>query len=173
MKTNNVFIKIKDISFIELLISALLIEFIVLFFLFFSSKVQEIVRDSIRKREVSQIGRIITNPCFIPNQIANKREYDLSLILKEIGEKDDIYQSTVSQRIKDPQTGTEKISMYIYKISENGQECSLYANLESPFNKETLEITDPTPGEGIGILKSTADGWNGSPFYFQYSNQLK
>ncbi len=173
MKTDNIFIKIKDISFIELLISALLIEFVALFFIFFSSKVQEIVRDSIRKREISQIGRIITNPCFTPKQITNKMEYDLNFILKEIGEKDDIYESAISQIIKDPKTGTEKISMYIYKISENGQACSLYANLESPFNKETLEITDPTPGEGTGILKSTIDGWNGSPFYFQYSNQLK
>ena len=170
MKTDNILIKIKDISFIELLISALLVEFAILFFLFFYSKAQEVVRDSIRRRDVSQIGQMITDPCFIPKQIANKKEYDLRLILKEIMEKDDIYQTNLSQTIKDPKTGTEKISMYVYKISENGQKCSLYANLESSFNKETLKITESTPGEGTGIFKNAIDGWNGSPFYFQYSN---
>ena len=171
MKTDNNLIQIKDISFLELLVSALLIEFIVIFFLFFYSKTQEIVRDSIRKRDVSQVGQIITNPCFVPRQITNKKEYDLALIFKEIMKKDDIYQETLPLMIKDPKTGTEKISMYIYKISEDGQKCSLYTNLESSFNKETLIIKKPTPGEGTGVLKNTMDGWNGSPFYFQYSSK--
>ena len=171
MKTNGISVKTKDISFLELLITALLVEFIILFFLFFFSKTQEIVRDSIRKREVSQVGQIITDPCFIPTQKTGKREYDLSLIIKELLKRDGIYQSTLSQIIKDPKTGTEIISMYVYKISEDGQECSLYANLESSFNKQILEITEPTPGGGTGIFKNTMDGWNGSPFYFQYSNK--
>ena len=171
MKKENILIKIKDISFLELLISALLVQFTILFFIFFCFKTQEVARDSVRKRDISQIGQTITNPCFIPNQIANKEEYDLSIILKEMGEKDDMYKTTLAQIIKDPRTGTEKISMYIYKISKNGQECVIYANLESRFNKETLEITEPTPGKGTGILKERTDGWNGSPFYFQYSNK--
>ena len=171
MKTRDISIQIKDISFLELLVSALLVEFIILFFLFFYSKTQEVVRDSIRKRDVSQIGQIIVDPCFVPKQIANKKEYDLYFILKEMIERDNIYQETLLQAIKDPKTGTEKISMYFYKISEDGQKCSLYTNLESSFNKEVLQITEPTPGKGTGIFKSTMDGWNGSPFYFQYSNK--
>ena len=158
-------------SFLELLVSALLVELVILFFFFFYSKTQEIVRDSIRRRDVSQIGQFITDPCFVPKQIEKKREYDLYFILKEMTEKDDIYQTTLPQIIKDPKTGAEKISMYIYKISEDGQKCSLYANLESSFNKETLKIKEPTPGGGTGIFKNSMDGWNGSPFYFQYSNK--
>jgi len=171
MRINGVSLRIKDISFLELLVTALLIEFIVLFFLFFFSKTQEIVRDSIRKRDISQIGQIVTDPCFIPTQKTSSGEYDLSLIIKTIMDQDSIYQTTVSQIIKDPKTGTDIISMYIYVVSEDGQKCSLYTNLESSFNKQVLEITKPTPGGGTGILKNTVDGWNGSPFYFQYSNK--
>ena len=171
MKKQNILINIKDISFLELLVSALLVQFAILFFIFFYLKTQEVARDSVRKRDISQIGQAITSPCFIPNRIANKEEYDLSIILKEMGEKDDMYKTTLAQTIKDPKTGTEKISMYIYKINKNGLECSLYANLESNFNKETLEIIEPTPGGGTGVLKNKVDGWNGSPFYFQYSNK--
>ena len=171
MKRNNFITRIREISFLELLVSALLIEFIILFFLFFFSKTQEIVRDSIRRRDISQIGQIITDPCFIPNQIAYKEEYDLYFIIREMIGKDDMYQSTLPQIIKDPKTGTEKISMYIYKVNEDGSKCSIYANLESSFNKETLMITKSTPGAGIGIFKNARDGWNGSPFYFQYSSK--
>ena len=171
MKTNGISVKTKDISFLELLITALLVEFIILFFLFFFSKTQEIVRDSIRKRDISQVGQIITDPCFIPTQKTSKGEYDLSLVIKEMRENDGIYQATLPQIIKDPRTGTDIISMYIYKISEDGQKCSLYANLESSFNRQVLEAAEPTPGGGTGIFKNATDGWNGSPFYFQYSNK--
>ena len=172
MKTNNFSAKIKEISFLELLVTALLIEFIILFFLFFYSKTQEVVRDSIRKRDISQIGQIITDPCFIPSQVADKEEYDLYFVIKEMIKKDDMYQTILPQTIKDPKTGTEMISMYIYKINKDGSKCSIYTNLESSFNKETLKITKPTPGAGIGVFKNARDGWNGSPFYFQYSNKL-
>ena len=169
MKTDHIF-KIEDISFIELLMSALLIEFIILSFLFFFTKAQETIRDSIRKRDVSQIGQAITDPCFIPSQVSANKEYDLHLILKEMINKNDMYQSNLAEIIKDPKTGTDQISMYIYKVSEDGERCSVYANLESSFNKETLRINKPIPGAGTGILKSATDGWNGSSFYFQYSN---
>jgi len=171
MKRTNVLIKIRNINFIELLISALLVQFAILFFMFFFFRTQEIARDSIRKRDIFQIGQIITNPCFIPSQIADKEEYDLYFILKEMGETDDIYKIAFAKTIKDPKTGTEEISMYIYKVNKNGQECSLYANLESRLSKETLKITEPASGGGTGVLKDVADGWNGSPFYFQYSNK--
>ena len=171
MKINNSLIRIKDVSFIELLVSTLLIQFAILFFFLFFFKIQEVARDSARKRDITQIGQIITNPCFIPNQTTDKEEYDLHFILKEMGERDGIYQMAPSQTVEDPKTGAENISMYIYQVSKDGQKCSLYANLESSFNKETLKITEPTPGEGTGILKDVTDGWNGSPFYFQYSNK--
>ena len=170
MKTDNLLIKIKDVSFFELLVSSLLIEFVLLFFLFFYLKTEEIIRDSIRKRDISQIGQILTSPCFTPNQITDRKEYDLFFILKEIGEKDDVYKIALPSIIKDPKTGTKEISMYIHKISKDNNQCALYANLESSFNKATLETTEPNPGEGTGILEGTVDGWNGSPFYFQYSN---
>ena len=170
MKEGNVFLKIKDVSFVELLMAALLVEFVILFFLFFFTKTQEAVRDSIRKRDLSQIGQIITDPCFVPKQFSANKEYDLYLVLSEMINGDDLYQSTLPQIMKDPKTGTDAISMYIYKISEDGQKCSLYANLESSLSRKTLEINDPTPGGGTGILESRADGWNGSSFYFQYSN---
>jgi len=170
MKIVSAFAKIKEISFIELLVSSLLVEFIILFFLFFISKTEEVARDSIRKKNISQVGRIITNPCFVPQKKSKKGEYDLSLVLKEIIKKDEIYQSSFSQFIKDPKSGNNQMSMYIYKISKNNHDCVIYANLESNFNKETLNLNRITPGGGVGIIKYKNDGWNGSPFYFQYSN---
>ena len=170
MKTVHILTNIKDISFIDLLMSALLVEFVILFFLFFFTKTQEVIRDSIRRRDLAQIGQVITDPCFVPKQVSVNKEYDLHLILKEMLDRDDLYQVTLPQIMKDPKTGTDAISMYIYKISEDGQKCSLYANLESSLSRKTLEINDPTPGGGTGILESRADGWNGSSFYFQYSN---
>ncbi len=170
MKKVNKFIKTKGINFIELLVGALLVEFIVIFFLFFSREVNGIVRDSKRKQQISKIGKIITNPCFIPNERKENKEYDLTFILNRALKEYEV-KNNIDGKIKDPKTGTENLSMYIYKVDKDNKNCVLYSNLESSFlSRKTLNFSKPTPGGGIGIFKAKNDGWNGSPLYFQYSN---
>jgi hypothetical protein len=166
MTRNNIFIKSKGVNFIELLIGALLIEFIIIFFLFISDEVNEMVRDSKRKEQVSEIGKIITKPCFIPEGTKKNRELDLAFIIDDVLKG---YQT--NENIQDPLIGSENLSMYIYKVGEDNKNCVLYTNLENSFfNHRNLEIIKPTPGGGIGTFKSLTNGWNGSPYYFQYSN---
>lgn len=55
-------------------------------------------------------------------------------------------------------------------VKDNGQKCALYANLENDRERATLSITAPVAGGGMGVFKTSDDGWNGSPKYFQVSN---
>lgn len=168
-KTKSI-LKSRNVTFIELLVTSLLIEFIIIFFLFFSDKIQEVVRDSIRKREISQIGKMITNPCFESKELKGDREYDLSFIIKEMIKERNGYSENLAQDIGDPRMKSNGVSMYFYKIDDTKKNCVLYANLESSLNEENLHFKEPVPGGGNGILKSDEKGWNNSYFYFQYSN---
>ncbi len=170
MPTNNIWVKAKGADFIELLVIALLIEFIIIFLFFFAGKTQELIRDSVRKNHVSQAGKILINPCFVPDKTSDNREYDLFIVIKEMIKKNKIAEEASFKKIKDPKTGDEYASMYIYKISRDGKKCVLYANLESSLNQKNLSLVKPLPGGGTGILETTTKGWNGSPFYFQFSN---
>ncbi len=126
-------------------------------------------RDSKRKTEVSQIGRFLTLSCYMPDKGVG--EYDLVLLAEEILAKYPDYRKYLSEVPKDPKTGTETESKYIYIVSADGKKCAIYANLEHVDTPATLTITIPTPGGGTGVLKEAdSSGWNGTPLYFQYSN---
>lgn len=124
-------------------------------------------RDSKRKTEVSQIGRFLTLGCYVPD--AGAGEYDLVPLAEEILTKYPDYRKYLSEVPKDPKTGTETESKYIYIVNTEGK-CAIYANLEHADTPVTLTITIPTPGGGTGVLKAETSGWNGTPLYFQYSN---
>jgi len=124
-------------------------------------------RDAKRKAEISQIGKFLTLSCYLPN--GGEGEYDLILLANEILIKHPQYSKIFSNILKDPKTGTETESKYIYIVTTDGK-CAFYANLESFSEPVTLTITVPTPGGGIGVLKANNPGWNGSQLYFQYSN---
>lgn len=125
-------------------------------------------RDARRKTEISQIGRFLTMTCYLPE--GGEGEYDLISLAQEMLAKNPQYSKFLSQVPKDPKTGTETESKYVYIVNVDGSKCALYANLENPDEKTTLTITLPTPGGGTGILKANSPGWNDTPLYFQYSN---
>jgi len=125
-------------------------------------------KDTKRQVEVSQIGKLLMGACYLPD--AGEGEYDLVTIANEIFIKHPEYKEYVTVIPKDPKTGTDAESKYIYIVNADGTKCALYANLENPDQTSTLSISVPTPGGGTGIFKATSNGWNGTPFYFQYSN---
>jgi prepilin-type N-terminal cleavage/methylation domain-containing protein len=124
-------------------------------------------RDTQRKAEVSQFGRLLTLGCFTPD--AGPGEYDLTTIVEELRIKYPQYSQALSNIPIDPLTGSETESGYRYIISATGR-CALYANLESAGELSTLTITAPTAGAGTGVLETPMTGPNGSNKYFQVSN---
>ena len=125
-------------------------------------------RDARRKSEVSQIGRFLTVSCYLPD--GGGGEYDLIPLANEILNKYPQYNQSLSNIPKDPKTGTETESKYIYTVDADGEKCALYANLENANESVNLTITAPKPGGGIGVLKADSPGWNDTPLYFQFSN---
>jgi len=131
-------------------------------------KIRNKASDAKRKMEITQIGKYLTSSCYLPD--AGEGIYDLVDLTNEIFRKNPEYRQYLSTIPKDPKTGTETESKYIYIVNDDGSKCTLYANLENPNEPVTLSITVPTPGGGVGVLRATSDGWNGTPLYFQYSN---
>jgi len=125
-------------------------------------------RDARRKAEIAQIGRFFTLACYLPD--GGEGEYDLVPLADEIISKNSQYSQYLSNIPKDPKTGTESESKYIYIVNADATKCALYANLENENESVTLSITVPTPGGGTGVLRAESPGWNGTSLYFQYSN---
>lgn len=130
--------------------------------------IKEKARDTKRKAEISQFGKFLTMSCYMPDKGGG--EYDLMLLANEILNKYPQYGKFFSSIPRDPKTGTDIESKYIYTVNVAGTKCALYANLENTKEPITLSITSPTPGGGTGVLKTDSSGWNGTPFYFQLSN---
>jgi len=129
---------------------------------------REKARDARRKSEIAQIGQFLALSCYLPDGGAG--EYDLMPLAEELKNKYPQYSEYLSNVPRDPKTGTENESKYIYTVNADGKKCALYANLENPNETVTLQITNPTPGGGTGVLEADSPGWNGTPLYFQYSN---
>lgn len=124
-------------------------------------------RDAKRKAEVTQIGRLLSGSCYLPD--AGAGEYDLAVLIPELKIKYPQYADYLKQIPHDPK-GSESETRYIYIVNTSSQ-CALYANLENDAERINLPlITAPTPGGGTGVLQAGADGINGSPNYFQVSN---
>ncbi len=126
-------------------------------------------RDTKRKAELSQIGRLIVSSCYLPD--AGEGEYDLIDLAAELRIKYPQYAGALVNVPKDPKSGTETESYYKYIVTADGKNCVVYANLENKQEKVILmTISVPTPGGGTGIFQTSDDGWNGSNRYFQVSN---
>lgn len=129
--------------------------------------VRDKAKDAKRKSEISQIGKLLVGlGCYLPDD--GPGEYDLVPLSEELRAKYPEYSKFVSTIPKDPKTGTETESKYIYIVNAD-KKCAVYANLEDSDEPVTLTITTPTPGGGTGVLETEEPGWNGTPLYFQYS----
>lgn len=126
-------------------------------------------RDAKRKSEITQMGRLLTGSCYLPD--AGSGDYDLSVIIEELRMKYPQYSDALANIPKDPKSGTETESFYRYIVSDDGTKCALYANLENENEKVTLiNISVPFPGGGTGVFQATSAGWNGTLKYFQVSS---
>lgn len=125
-------------------------------------------RDAKRKIEIAQIGRFLTSSCYLPDN--GEGEYDLVPLSGEIFSKYPEYKKYISTIPRDPKTGSETESKYIYVVNQDGSKCALYANLENEREKITLSISLPTPGGGTGVFQGSITGWNGTFIYYQFSD---
>jgi prepilin-type N-terminal cleavage/methylation domain-containing protein len=128
-------------------------------------------RDAKRKSTVSQIGRFFAGEnCFMPE--SGPGQYDVADLWLEIQSDNPQYAQFLATIPYDPLAHTSGTSRYGYTVSEDGESCALYANLEFAYEPTTLEnLGGPTPGAGSGVLKGTADGPNGTPVWFQITNK--
>lgn len=158
----------KSFTLVETIIVTAIIGILATIILFAFLNVRNKASDAKRKMEITQIGRYLTSSCYLPD--AGGGVYDLVDLTNEIFSKHPEYRQYLPTIPKDPKTGTETESKYMYIVNDEGSKCALYANLENSSERVTLPITAPTPGGGVGVLRATSDGWNGTPLYFQYSN---
>jgi len=128
-------------------------------------------RDVKRKTAINQIGRFLAgSQCYMPD--AGAGDYDIGDIIGEVKTKFPQYAQFLGAVPKDPKGGTEAVTKYRYAVTESGQACALYANLENPNEPVTLtSLTAPTPGGGSGVLDASVTGPNGTTRYFQASNK--
>jgi prepilin-type N-terminal cleavage/methylation domain-containing protein len=125
-------------------------------------------RDSKRKNDLAQIGKFFAMSCYLPD--AGGGEYDLAPVFEEVKVKNPQISAYIKTAPKDPLVGTDTQSYYMYKVTDDGRSCVLYANLENTGEQVTLPaITSATPGGGRGVFQASA-GWNGTNKYFQFSN---
>lgn len=127
-------------------------------------------RDAKRKFELSQIGRFLTgSSCYIPT--AGTGDYDLGAVFAEVLAKNPQYAQMMSKTPRDPRGGTDQKTLYRYAVSEDGQRCVLYANLENRNEAVTITgVTAPMPGRGTGVLQAAVPGVHGTDRFFQVSN---
>jgi prepilin-type N-terminal cleavage/methylation domain-containing protein len=125
-------------------------------------------RDVKRKAELSQIGRFLTTSCYLPD--SGEGDYDLMPVALELLAKNPQYSQYLKTIPKDPKSGSDSESGYRYIVSDSGNKCAVYANLENEKEPVTLNITEPTAKGGTGVLRATSNGRNGTPLYFEYSN---
>lgn len=160
--------KRKGFSLIEVLVVIAIIGIIATIIGVSLLSARDKARDTKRKAEISQIGRFLTISCYLPD--AGEGDYDLMPLAQELLAKYPDYKKYLGKIPKDPKTGTDIESRYRYVVSDEGNKCALYANLENEEEKVTLSITQPAPKGGTGVLRAVTSGWNGTPLYFQYSN---
>ena len=126
-------------------------------------------RDAKRKMELSQVGRLLSYSCYLPD--SGDGEYDLADIIDEVKVKYPKYADIVKTTPKDPRVGTDAETFYKYIVANSGTKCALYANLENEDELVTLsDISIPTPKGGTGVFEALDLGWNGTAKYFQVSN---
>jgi prepilin-type N-terminal cleavage/methylation domain-containing protein len=154
-------------SLIELIVVIGIISLLSVTVFFSTSNARIKARDTKRKADLSQIGKFLASSnCIIPSN--GPGDYDFVDLYNEMKVK---YPQLTSifKLPQDPKTGSETKTNYRYVVSDASL-CSLYANLENTDEKITLtNITAPTAGGGIGVLKSNLIGVNNTFIYFQFS----
>lgn len=158
----------RGFSLIEIMVVVIIISILSTMSIILISNVKAKANDVKRKAELSQIGKILTVSCYMPD--AGAGTYDLIYLINELKAKDEKYQQAISKVWRDPKSGSETQSNYIYIVTDD-KKCTLYANLENNNEPVTLiGIASPTPGGGSGVFVAPDKGVNGSTKYFQVTN---
>lgn len=156
-------------TLVELLVVIAIIALLASFSVVALSSAMKKGRDSKRKNDINQIGRFLGLSCYLPD--AGAGQYDLASLFEEIKAKNPQISTFIKSAPKDPLTGTDSQSYYIYEVTDDGRKCALSANLENNNELVTLpNLTESTPGGGSGVFQAGADGPNKSTKYFQFSN---
>lgn len=126
-------------------------------------------RDKTRQVQLNEIGRfLLTVSCYVPS--TGPGDYDLQTVYEDLVAANPNVAEYVSGAPRDPRQGTSTVSGYRYAYAADGS-CAMYANLENPDAKVTLDaLTGVTPGGGTGVLKAAAPGPNGSDRYYQVAH---
>lgn len=156
-------------TLIEIIIVIVIIGILATVTLLALAPTQKSANDARRKIEISQIGRLLTVNCYVPD--AGEGDYDLLQIVSELKAKYPNYSNFVSQTPRDPSKGSPTESFYRYTVDTIRKKCAVYANLQTEGEMVTLpDLSLPTPGGGTGVLQAGTPGWNGTTKYFQISN---
>lgn len=163
----------KGFTLIELLIAIAIIGALVSISVVATMTIRQRSRDSRRKYDLNQINRMMSSSiCFIPASYGTG-DYDLGDIFTEFKNRQ-IAQTLPYMEVapRDPLAGEGVATRYRYIVTVDGTACAVYANLENTGDPVTLtSLTAPTPGVGIGVLRGTAIGVNGTKMYYQISNR--
>lgn len=172
MKKNRILSQDSGFTLIETLVVIAIIGILASFALVSLLGARSRAFDVRRKVEISQIGKFLTQGCYLPEIEESEYGYDLVPLSEELGDKSPQYKKYLSNIPKDPTSGTETESMYFYIVNDEGTECALYANLQNSKESITLpDISEPTSGGGKGVFEwPGGPAWNGTDLYFQYSN---
>jgi prepilin-type N-terminal cleavage/methylation domain-containing protein len=123
-------------------------------------------RDAVRVADINQMGRfLLAISCYAPS--TGPGDYDLQQVFEDLAAANPSVTQYIKEAPRDPRSGDEASSGYGYAYAAQGT-CALYANLEVPDARVTLEgLTAPTPGGGSGTLRASAPGPNGTDRYYQ------